>query len=79
MLQIIWGIDLNAKQIERICHYHGQQNNLKRMQYKTFNEQGLLIGSGAIESAQRDILQQRLKLSGQRWTMKGLQQVANLV
>jgi hypothetical protein len=54
------------------------QNNLKRMQYKTFKEQGLLIGSGAIESAHRDILQQRLKLSGQRWTKSGLQQIANL-
>lgn len=54
------------------------QNNLKRMQYKTFREQGLLIGSGAIESAHRDILQQRLKLSGQRWTKQGLQQIANL-
>jgi len=48
------------------------------MKYKTFKEQGLLIGSGAIESAHRDMLQQRLKLSGQRWTKKGLQQIANL-
>jgi hypothetical protein len=53
-------------------------NNRKRMKYKTFKEQGLLIGSGAIESAHRDMLQQRLKLSGQRWTKKGLQQIANL-
>jgi len=54
------------------------QNNIKRMKYKTFKEQGLLIGSGAIESAHRDILQQRMKLSGQRWTKQGLQQIANL-
>jgi hypothetical protein len=54
------------------------QNNTKRMMYKSFKRQGLLIGSGAIESAHRDILQQRLKLSGQRWTKQGLQQVANL-
>ncbi|MFV0345788.1 MAG: hypothetical protein ACK5IQ_06010, partial [Bacteroidales bacterium] len=54
------------------------QKNIKRMKYKTFLDNGLLIGSGAIESAHRDILQQRLKLSGQRWTKKGLQQIANL-
>lgn len=53
-------------------------NNLKRMKFKTFKEQGLLMGSGAIESAHRDMLQQLLKLSGQRWTKKGLQQIANL-
>jgi len=48
------------------------------MQYHKFKEQGLQIGSGAIEAAHRNVLQQRLKLSGQRWTMKGLQQMAQL-
>jgi hypothetical protein len=41
-------------------------------------EKGFLIGSGAIESAHRHVLQQRLKLSGQRWTKPGRQQIANL-
>ncbi|MCD4696053.1 MAG: UPF0236 family protein [Bacteroidales bacterium] len=54
------------------------QNNKHRMLYKTFMEKGFLIGSGAIESAHRHVLQQRLKLSGQRWTKPGLQQIANL-
>ena len=42
------------------------QCNRQRMLYKTFLERGFLIGSGAIESAHRHVLQQRLKLSGQR-------------
>ena len=50
----------------------------KRMKYKTYRDQGLLIGSGPIESAHRDVLQERLKLSGQRWTFAGWQAVANL-
>ena len=54
------------------------QNNKHRMKYKTFMAKGFLIGSGAIESAHRHVLQQRLKLSGQRWTKVGLQQMANL-
>ena len=54
------------------------QNNLTRMQYKTYLEKGYLIGSGAIESAHRNVIQQRLKLSGQRWSMHGAQQIANL-
>lgn len=44
----------------------------------SFRKRGLLIGSGAIESAHRTVLQQRMKLSGQRWTKKGFQQIANI-
>jgi hypothetical protein len=54
------------------------ENNLCRMQYKTYLEKGYLIGSGAIEAAHRNVIQQRLKLSGQRWSVKGAQQIANL-
>jgi hypothetical protein len=48
------------------------------MKYKTGIDKNLRIGSGAIEAAHRDFLQQRLKLSGQRWTKKGIQEIANL-
>lgn len=54
------------------------QNNEHRMRYGTFREQGYLIGSEPIEAAIRHLIQQRLKLSGQRWTIAGAQQVANL-
>lgn len=43
-----------------------------------FKGKGLLYGSGAIESANRDIIQKRMKLSGQRWTLSGAQQMLNL-
>ncbi|MCF6333421.1 MAG: hypothetical protein L3J11_09075 [Draconibacterium sp.] len=36
--------------------------NRKRMRYGSFRKRGLLIGSGAIESAHRTVLQQRMKL-----------------
>jgi hypothetical protein len=53
-------------------------NNKKRMLYKTYSDKGYLIGSGAIESAHRHVIQQRMKLAGQRWTIDGVQQIANL-
>lgn len=53
-------------------------NNKKRIDYGKFKEEGLLIGSGPIEAANRDVIQKRLKLSGQRWTVEGAQQVVNL-
>lgn len=53
-------------------------NNKKRIDYGRFIKNGLLIGSGPIEAANRDVIQKRLKLSGQRWTISGAQQIANL-
>lgn len=49
-----------------------------RMQYKTYREQGLMIGSGPIEAAHRSVIQQRMKLSGQKWSLIGAQAMANL-
>ena len=54
------------------------KNNEKRMDYPTFIQKGLLIGSGAIEAAHRTVTQKRLKLSGQRWSKVGAQRVLNL-
>lgn len=67
--------DSDKARADAIRYY---ENNLTRMQYKTYLEKGYLIGSGAIESAHRNVIQQRLKLSGQRWSIKGAQEIANL-
>ncbi len=68
--------DKLANTKRKLLNYY--QRNSSRMMYKTFINKGLLIGSGAIESAIKSVLQQRMKLSGQRWTKKGFQHVANL-
>ena len=54
------------------------QANRDRMDYKTYRERGLLIGSGAIESAHRTVMQRRLKGAGQRWSNNGAQRVLTL-
>lgn len=46
-------------------------SNRDRMDYATYVVNGWLIGSGAVESAHRTLLQSRLKLSGQRWSEVG--------
>jgi hypothetical protein len=61
---------------EKLLLYY--QTNMKRMRYKTFQQAGYIIGSGAMEAAHRNVIQKRLKLSGQRWTKKGAQQILNL-
>lgn len=61
---------------QKIVTYY--KNNEHRMLYKTYQDRGLLIGSGPIESAHRFVLQKRMKQSGQKWTKNGGQAVANL-
>jgi hypothetical protein len=61
---------------QKILNYYSRNKN--RMLYKTYRDRGLLIGSGPIESAHRFVLQKRMKQSGQKWTKKGGQAVANL-
>jgi Uncharacterised protein family (UPF0236) len=45
--------------------------NQARMQYPTFRRQGLPIGSGAVESSAKHLIQQRLKRPGCRWSDAG--------
>jgi hypothetical protein len=55
---------------ERIIEYY--QSNINRMDYKYYVTIGKgIIGSGAIESAHRTVIQCRMKLSGQRWSKLG--------
>jgi len=70
------GLADKTEDLRKLIGYY--KNHEKRMQYHRFREKGLLIGSGAMESAHKDVLQKRLKLSGQRWTKLGLQQMAQL-
>ena len=53
-------------------------NNKTRMLYGTYKDKGYLVGSGAIEPAHGNVVQQRLKLSGQRWSNDGAQEIVNL-
>jgi hypothetical protein len=60
-----------------LINYYEQ--NKERMDYARYAKIGTgIIGSGAIESAHRTVIQKRLKQSGQRWTIKGAQNVLNL-
>jgi len=55
------------------------KDNFLRMDYSRYRKIGCgIIGSGAIESAHKAIIQKRLKQSGQRWSQKGAQNVLNL-
>lgn len=61
---------------ERITRYY--RANIRRMRYDEYTRRGLYIGSGAIESAHRTVVQSRMKLSGQRWSVDGAEHMLNL-
>lgn len=53
-------------------------NNRNRMNYKAFQQSGLKVGSGAIESGNKKVIQQRMKQSGMRWGVETGQTIASL-
>ena len=53
-------------------------NNLDRIKYRQYKENGYFVGSGAIESGNKLIVQQRLKQAGMRWSVPGAQYVLSL-
>jgi len=65
------------KTAQQLMEYY--RNNQSRMDYKRYKQIGAkIIGSGAIESAHRTVIQKRMKLSGQRWGKRGAQNMLNL-
>jgi Uncharacterised protein family (UPF0236) len=66
-----------SKEAQLLINYY--TSNADRMDYKTYKKIGVgLIGSGAIESAHRTVVQKRMKQSGQRWSNNGAQNMLNL-
>ena len=52
--------------------------NALRMQYPLFRKQGLPVGSGAVESGAKHLVQQRMKRAGMRWTELGARAILHL-
>lgn len=78
--RVIKNIEKQAPQNEvaqnLIAYY---QANSHRMDYKRYRQIGCgIMGSGAIESAHRTVVQKRMKQSGQRWGSSGAQNMLNL-
>ena len=53
-------------------------NNIDKIDYPKYKEKGCFVGSGAIESANKVIVQRRLKQAGMRWGVPGAQAVLSL-
>jgi len=80
VLSVIQNIEQLAghtKEAQQLIAYY--ESNQERMDYKRYKAMGCgLIGSGAIESAHRTVVQKRMKQSGQRWSIQGAQHMLHL-
>ena len=47
------------------------ENNKDKIDYSTYEHNGWFVGSGAIESSNKTVVQLRLKQSGMRWSVDG--------
>lgn len=65
-----------AEEVRKAIGYF--TDHAPRMDYPTFIARGLPIGSGAIESTCKVLIEQREKGAGMRWTEDGAQTVASL-
>ena len=54
------------------------RNNVHRMDYPRYRSNGWCIGSGAVESACKTVVGQRLKLAGMRWRAPGTDEICHL-
>ena len=54
------------------------ENHAHRMEYPEYLAEGWFIGSGAVESACKTVVGQRLKLAGMRWGEDGADQMCHL-
>ena len=47
------------------------ENNKNKIDYSTYEHNGWFVGSGAIESSNKTVVQLRLKQAGMRWSIEG--------
>lgn len=52
--------------------------NKEKMRYEKYKKEGICIGSGAIESANKYVVQRRLKLQGMKWNEDNANYMAHL-
>jgi hypothetical protein len=65
------------EQVNKLINYIN--NNINNIDYATYISKGYFIGSGAIESSNKTILQTRLKRPGQRWNVCSAQYLLTLI
>ena len=80
LLRVLRTIQPRPPELAKLWRREGGyfRTNAARMAYPDFHQQGLPIGSGAVEAEAKRLVQQRMKLPGARWSDAGAQAVLNV-
>jgi len=65
-----------TESVDKALHYF--EENLDRMQYRTFRQKGYFIGSGVVEAGCKTIIGHRCKQSGMFWSRRGAENILAL-
>ena len=68
--------DIKREGIPNLYNYIS--NNRNNIDYAAYIEEGYFVGSGKIESANRHVVQERIKRPGMRWTISSAQKLMSL-
>jgi hypothetical protein len=75
-LEILVRKNKNSTPLFELRNYFHERSHM--MRYDEFRAKGYTIGSGAIESANKYAIQDRLKKAGMRWSIRGANAVAKI-
>jgi hypothetical protein len=77
--QVLKELEKSQKPAGCPVNLHGYiSNNVKNIDYAAYGQKGYFIGSGAIESGNKIVLQDRLKRAGMRWNTATAQAMLTL-
>lgn len=76
---VLTELDENEKYKNTVNLYHYISSHSNNINYPEYIKMGLFIGSGAIESANKKIVQARLKQAGMRWSIDAAQNMVTLI
>lgn len=76
---VLQSLDSAEKYPNTVNLYHYIEANKQHINYPGYIEKGLFIGSGAIESSNKVIVQKRLKQAGMRWNAETAQYILTLI
>lgn len=65
--EVLMGLDPREQYDNTVNLYHYIDSNRGHIDYPSYKEKGWFLGSGAIESGNKIVLQKRLKQAGMRW------------
>lgn len=76
--EVLAELDPEEKYENTVNLYHYIERNKEHIDYPKYKANGWFVGSGAIESGNKVVLQKRLKQAGMRWNPKTAQYVVTL-